>query len=111
MNKQFQFPKDYLDYINSNLNENEIYSDTGFIELFPLNELTKINSDYETEIYVPNFITIGTNGGGAGIFINKNDNNIYSIPFIGMEERDAIFLANSFTNFIKGFKEGKIDVI
>lgn len=111
MNKHFELPKDYLDYMNNNLNENEIYSDTGFIELFPLNELTEINNDYETEIYVPNFITIGTNGGGAGMFINKKNNNIYAIPFIGMEEKDAIFLADSFSNFIEGFKEGKIDVI
>ncbi|WP_131450836.1 SMI1/KNR4 family protein [Chryseobacterium sp. FH1] len=109
MNDFFEYPKDYLEYMDNN--ENEIYSDSGFIELFPLEGLDAINNDYETEIYVPNFVTIGTNGGGAGIFINKNNNKIYSIPFIGMEEKDAVLLADSFTDFIDGFKGGGIDVI
>ncbi|WP_175623195.1 SMI1/KNR4 family protein [Chryseobacterium schmidteae] len=92
MKINFTYPKDYLDYIN-NTKEYEIYSDSGFIELFPLNDLEEINKEYETESYVPNFTAIGTNGGGVGIFINKKNSKIYSIPFVGMEEKDAIFLA------------------
>lgn len=109
MDNNFEYPEDYQLYVND-LEDNEIYSDSGFIELFSLDELEEINKEYETESYVPNFTAIGTNGGGVGIFINKKNNKIYSIPFVGMEEKDAIFLANSFTEFISMFKNNEIEI-
>ena len=60
---------------------------------------------------MPNFIAIGTNGGGVGIFINRINKQIYSIPLIGMEENDAILLANSFTEFIYKFENDEIEII
>lgn len=109
MSLDFEYPQDYLSFIN-NLRDYEISSDTGYIELFPFNELEEINKDYETEVYVPKFITIGTNGGGVGVFINKENKQIYSIPFVGMEETDAVFLANSFSEFIYKFESGELEI-
>lgn len=108
MNLSFKYPDDYLSYL-SELEDYEISSDSGYIEFFPLNELEKIN-EYETSVYVPDFITIGTNGGGVGIFFNKNDKKIYSIPFVGMEERDAILLGNSFSEFLYKFENGELEI-
>ncbi len=59
---------------------------------------------------MPNFIAIGTNGGGVGIFINKENKQIYSIPVIGMKENDAVLLANSFAEFIYKFKNDEIEI-
>lgn len=109
MDNNFEYPNDYQLYMK-NLIDNEIYSDSGFIELFPLDELAEINKEYETESYIPNFTAIGTNGGGVGIFINKKNNQIYSIPFVGMNEEDSILLANSFTEFIYKFKNNEIEI-
>jgi len=109
MNNNFEYPEDYKSYLND-LEDNEIFSDAGFIELFPIIELEKINEEYQTESFVPNFIAIGTNGGGVGIFINKNTKQIYSIPLVGMEEDDAILLANSFTEFIDKFENNEIEI-
>ncbi|WPO91747.1 SMI1/KNR4 family protein [Chryseobacterium sp. HR92] len=110
MNLNFQYPKDYLSYINT-LENSEVYSDNGFIEFFPFNELEQINEEYETAEYVPNFIAICTNGGGVGVFINKIDKKIYSIPFVGMEEKDAVLLADSFSEFIYKFENNEIEII
>ena len=110
MNINFAYPKNYLDYIN-NAEEYEIYSDSGFLELFPFADLDSINDDYETQKFVPNFIAIGSNGGGVGVFINKNDNKFYSIPFVGMDEKDAVFLADDFIKFLNAFKNDEIEVI
>lgn len=110
MKINFTYPKDYLDYINST-EEYEIYSDSGFIELFPFDDLDEINNDYETQKFVPNFIALGSNGGGVGIFIKKEDNKFYSIPFVGMDEKDAIFLAETFTQFLSAFKADEIEII
>lgn len=109
MNSEFKFPEDYISFMN-NLQENEINSENGYIELFPLNELDEVNKEYETTELVPNFFTIGTNGGGVGIFINKNNSSIYSIPFIGMEEKDAILLATSFSEFLYKFKNDELEI-
>lgn len=110
MKIQFEYPKDYLDYIN-NTEEYEIYSDSGFVELFPFDDLDEINNDYETQKFVPDFIAIGSNGGGVGVFINKNNNKLYSIPFVGMEEKDSIFLSETFTQFLNAFKADEIEII
>lgn len=72
MNDKFEYPNDYLSIIND-LKDLEISSDSGYIELFPLNELEEINKEYETDEYALNFIAIGTNGSGVGIFINKEN--------------------------------------
>lgn len=110
MNSKFKFPENYISFM-SNLENNEINSENGYVELFPLNELEEINKEYEIETYVPNFITIGTNGSGVGIFINKKNSQIYSIPFVGMDENEALLLANSFSEFIYKFENDKLEII
>lgn len=82
----------------------------GYIELFPIDQLEEINKEYDTETEVPNFFVIGTNGGGVGIFVNKNNYSIYSIPFIGMQENDAVLLANSFSEFIYKFENDELEI-
>ncbi len=109
MNNKFEFPRDYISFME-NLKDNEINSENGYIELFPLNELEVINEEYETDKFVPNFTTIGTNGAGVGIFINKMNDSIYSIPFIGMEEKDAVLLANSFSEFLNKFENDELEI-
>lgn len=109
MNNKFEFPEDYVSFMN-NLQNNKINSDSGYIEMFPIDELEEINNKYETNEFVPNFIAIGTNGAGVGIFINKVNKNIYSIPFIGMEENDAVLLANSFSEFIYKFENDELEI-
>ncbi|ANF52971.1 hypothetical protein A0O34_21665 [Chryseobacterium glaciei] len=110
MNNNFEYPDDYLSYVNK-LQNNEIFTDSGYIELFQFEELDEINKEYETETYVPDFINIGTNSGGVGIFINKKNGHIYSIPFVGMDEKDAILLGSSFSEFIYKFENNESEII
>lgn len=108
MNNKFKFSEDYISFMNKKTYE--VNSENGYVELFPIDELEEINKEYETETEVPNFLVIGTNGGGVGIFINKNNCNIYSIPFIGMQEEDAVLLANSFSEFIYKFENDELEI-
>lgn len=109
MNNKIEFPEDYTSYMN-NLRDHEIYSENGYVELFPVSELNQINTEYETEQYVPNFVAVGTNGAGVGIFINKENKQFYSIPFVGMDESDAVLLANSFSEFIYKFENEGLEI-
>ncbi len=109
MNNKFEFPEDYISFMK-NLEDNEINSESGYIELFPLKKSEEIIKEYETEELLANFVAIGTNGGGVGIFFNKTNNNIYSIPFVGMEENDAVLLANSFSEFLYKFENNELEI-
>lgn len=109
MFNKFEFPEDYISFIKY-VKEYEINSENGYIELFPFEELEEINKEFETEELVPNFVAIGTNGGGIGIFFNKTNNNIYSIPFVEMEENDAVLLADSFSEFIYKFENDESEI-
>jgi len=109
MNNKIEMPEDYISYMN-NLQDFEIYTENGYLELFPINELEQINNEYETRQYVPNYYAIGTNGGGVGIFINKKNKQLYSIPFVGMDESEAVLLANSFSEFLYKFENGELEI-
>ncbi|WP_278352397.1 SMI1/KNR4 family protein [Chryseobacterium gleum] len=109
MSINFEYPNDYLSLIND-LEYLEISSNSGYIELFPLNKLGEMNKEYETDEYTPNFIAIGTNGSGVGIFINKENKQIYSIPFVGMDESDAVLLAISFSKFLYLFENDELEI-
>lgn len=108
-NENFKLQEDYLSFM-TNSNKNEINSENLYIQLYSLNDLEEINEDYETEKLVPNHFVIGTNGAGVGIFVKKSNNNIYSIPLIGMEEKDAVLLADSFSEFLNKFKKGVLEI-
>ena len=103
-------PSDLLAYYNENI-EREISSSKAFFELFPLNELDQIYKEYEVALYCPNFLLIGTNGGGTGVFLNQLSMFVYSIPLIGMSEDDAILLAKTFSNFVEKLKSNQIDIV
>lgn len=106
----FILPDDYVNYV-SKLIEYEIFYESRYIHFFPLKELETINEEYEVELYVPNYLVIASNGSGVGVFYNKSNCQIYTIPFIGMDEDDAILLAANFTVFIEKFKTGEIEII
>lgn len=108
MNNKFEHPEDYIFFIKI-LEDHEINSDSGYIELFPVDELQEINKEYQTEELVPNFVTIGTNG-GVGMFFSKTNNGIYSISLVGMEVNDAVLLANSFSEFIYKFENDELEI-
>ena len=86
-----ELPKDYLDYITSKgggIWNNEI----NYLILWNTHELVQFNSEYEVLEFAPNFFFIGSNGGGAGLAYNVLDQKIYSMPFIGMSEEDAVLM-------------------
>jgi hypothetical protein len=101
---------DLLAYYNNN-GELELSSSKAFFELFKLNQLDQVNKEYEVASYCPNFLLIGTNGGGAGVFENRTSGLIYSSPLIGMSEVDATFLAETFSDFMEKFKSDQIEII
>lgn len=82
-----------LPYIKFMKEHNGGEGDIGetWLVLFPLEELQKINDDYETKIFLPGHI-IGTNGGGELYGIDAKG-NYYNVPV--MMEKEYVSMLGS----------------
>jgi hypothetical protein len=83
------------------LKEREFDKNGDHVVVWPVSELEKMNKQYEAHTYAPHFILIGTNGGGEAYAWQKKTGKIYMLPFIGMNEKDVVFKANSLEEFLK----------
>lgn len=76
-----------------------------YFQLWEISEISDNNLGYEVQTYLPDYFGIGGNGGGELLALNTKDKRIYAIPFIPMDEKDALLVAESFEEFenIMGF--------
>ena len=72
-----------------------------YFQLWQIDELIQANQEVEIQEHIPNYFGIGGNGSGELIAINLENQKIFAIPFIGMEEKDAWLLAERFEEFEK----------
>lgn len=107
---EYFFPSDYKKMALSE-EDYEVGGGNTYLILYPTNELLEANKDYEVSKYAPNHVLIGTNGGGVGVFYNRNNNNLFSIPLIGLAEEDALKLAPSLTELVEGIEKESIEII
>lgn len=104
----FTLPKDYYEFLNSE-NELDIYLDSGeCLYLYPIASLEEEN--HIEIVPVVGFFAIGNSGGDVGIFYNKENGYIYSMPYTGMNECDALKLSESFKEFMERFMCGEIEI-
>ena len=104
-----KLPDDYLIYIQKN-GGSILDNGINYLILWEDSELIQFNEEYEVLEYAPNFFFIASNGGGAGLAYKKTDQKLYSMPFIGMDEDDAVHIADSFTEFIARFDREEIEI-
>lgn len=95
-----KLPIGFIDFFIES-NGADIQTEEKFILLWPLTEMIKLNEDYEVEIYAPDYFIFGSDGGDMAFALHKKDGNIYELPFIGMSNDEATFIASSFIDFIK----------
>jgi hypothetical protein len=69
----------------------------GF-DLWPFDELEEINKGYETQKCVPGFWGFGSNGAGE-LFAFDQAGQIFMIPFIPMDAKSAVKIADSWMDF------------
>ena len=82
----------------------EGFNPDGFIQLWPIKDLIRLNESYEVQEFAPDYFLIGSNGSDTGYAIKKSSGEIFEIPFIGMSNDEAILVSSSFEEFLKGIK-------
>ncbi len=63
--------------------------------------LISLNDDYNIEEYVPGYFGIGSDGGDEILTVELSSGKIYSIPFIPMDSKEKVFIANSIDDLLK----------
>lgn len=97
-------PKSYIDFLRKYNGANgDLPIQPLYFQLWKIDKLIQANQEYEIKQYLPNYFGIGGNGGGELIAINLENQKIFAIPFIVMEEKDAWLIAESFEDFEKLF--------
>src|SRR5476649_309973 len=95
-------PRDYIEYIKfagpcECLTHDD--AEPGYVVLWPLEEIAKNNSDVEIEMYAPDFVAFGGNGGGE-LLVFDATGAVFMLPMIGMEPDDAIRIAENFQELV-----------
>lgn len=98
-----ELPAAYLDQLRrSNGGEGDLALEPGWVSFWPAEEVVAFNKEYEVEENIPGFFGFGSNGGGellAFRVCSAEHWPVYMIPFITMEEEDAVMIAEDFEEF------------
>ena len=94
-------PSDYLDFIRySNGGEGPIGN--NYLSLWQVEDIVKMNEEYETDLYAPGYLIFGSDGGGSAFAFDKKDGAIVSFQFIGMLVDDKpILMGKTFAEFLE----------
>ena len=70
----------------------------GWYQLWPLADIEDSNRAYQVEEQAPGYVGIGSDGGGEMIAIAPTG-EIVKLPFIGMDAKEAVYVAASWSEF------------
>ena len=97
----FKLPQGFIEfYKHSNgatINSEELYT-----SLWPLTDMIQLNLNYNVKEYAPDFFIFGSDGGDTAFAVEKNTGKIFEMPLIGMSKEEAVFIANTFDEFLLG---------
>ncbi len=101
-------PRDFITFLEfSNGAEGIIGS--SYLVIWGTEELSSYNECYSVKTFAPGLIIFGSDGGGEAYGFNTNTTpyQIVGIPFICLDWKDAVFIANSFVEFLKFLSSGQ----
>lgn len=100
----YTLPKDCHDFILIN-GGTYLENKNTDLYFFKIEEMEDNNISFK--LGLSSFFFVASNGGGAGLAYSKNDDKLYSLPFIA-SDKDAIFVADSFIEFLEKFHKNEI---
>jgi SMI1 / KNR4 family (SUKH-1) len=91
-------PAEYKEFLLwSNGGEGKFFD--NYLSLWQIEELPTLNADYKINVYLPNVIAIGSNGGGEGIILDFNNSvepALKRVPFGDLDFASSFVLGESF---------------
>lgn len=95
-------PEDYLSFMKDSNGAEGIVGEGYYLQLWGLDELEKINTDYSVNEFANGYFVFGTNGSGKAFAFKKSTGQIFSFDFVGMLiDSEPEFCGNNFREFLK----------
>ncbi|MDM4769430.1 hypothetical protein [Solimonas sp. SE-A11] len=89
----------------SNGGEGFVGVEPGYFALWPSEDIPVASDQYQINIYCPEFIAVGSNGGGE-LFVfalSGTPKGLHMVPAIGMDPNDIWLVAPTFSAFEAAF--------
>lgn len=96
------FPKDYVEFIlysngaEGNIGEN-------YLILWSIEDIIDLNEAYGVNEFAKGLVLFGSDGGGTAFAFDtrRNDTQIVTVPFIGMDLEEVKTCSNTFNGFFQ----------
>ena len=92
-------PATYLSYVESNDGaEGSLGVEPGWIQLWPVEEVRRLNAGYEVPTNLPGFLGFGSSGGGELVAFDTRAEpwRVCMVPFVPMNHSEAVEIAADF---------------
>jgi hypothetical protein len=95
-------PGEYKDFLRQQ-NGGEGFIGNAYAILWRAEELLEMNKSYQVHEYAPGLFLFGSDGGGEAFAFDMrmNAKPIVSVPFVGMELKEARPVASNFNEFLQ----------
>ena len=109
-----ELPGEYLAFLRySNGGAGELDIEPGWFQIWPAEEVIEANRELEVEANIPGYFGFGSNGGGELLAFDTRTPNpwgVYMVPFIPMEEAEAVKVTSNFVEFVAAMGRSTKDV-
>jgi hypothetical protein len=96
-----QLPGDYTKLLEQ-ANGGEGFIGKQYLQLWPIDEVVKMNTGTYVRQAAPELLIFGSDGGGEGFaFDTRSMPRVVAVPFVGMEPSAVIALAPDFDSFLQ----------
>jgi hypothetical protein len=100
---RFNLPNDYIQLVRSiNGAEGELAISPGWFQLWPVEEILRLNQSYAVAEFHPGYFGFGSSGGGV-MFAFKGDasesSTVFCVPFDSIDPNDICVVAKDFLTF------------
>jgi hypothetical protein len=94
-------PEEYVRYVaGGGPREGGLVVEPGWFQLWPADEISKWNREYQVEEFAPGYLGFGSSGGGEMLAFDKSG-QVVMLPFVGMSPGEAKPIAESWKEFIE----------
>ena len=97
------FPRDYLDFMATHQLGGEGWlGDGDYLILWAIEDLGRLNKDYEVDVYAPGLVVFGSSGGGEAYAFDTRRSPwpVVEAPFVGLSLDLIVPISPTFTGFL-----------
>ena len=103
-----QLPADYRAFMEGSNGAEGAIGEEGYLMLWAIEDIAELNDEYGVNEFAPGLVLFGSDGGDTGYAFDtrRSPLEIASVPFIGMDLKEAKRCGSTFNAFLRNLYEG-----